>query len=99
MGYAFKNDKFLDGSKTIATIKRDKICEGYTSRVICNIRDDKVREKTGSTTVCNVRNGDIRKTNGSSRMAYIKNVRKQVKNSDAVSDAYLAGFWYFFIKC
>tara|TARA_B100000242_G_C42853556_1_gene396283 strand:- start:89 stop:385 length:297 start_codon:yes stop_codon:yes gene_type:complete len=98
MGYAFKNDKFLDGSKTIATIKRDKICEGYGSSTICNIRDDKVREKNGSTTVCNVKNGDIRKTNGSSRMEYIKNVRKQIKNSEAVSDAFLAGFWYYFIR-
>ena len=98
MGYAYRNDKFTEGSKTIATIKLDKIYEGNTSRVICNIRDDKVREKTGSTTVCNVRNGDIRKINGSSRMEYIKNVRKQIRNSDAVSDAFLAGFWYYFIK-
>ena len=98
MGYAYRNDKFTEGSKTIATIKRDKIYEGNTSRVICNIRDDKVREKTGSKTVCNVRNGDIRKINGSSRMEYVKNVRKKIRNSDAVSDVFLAGFWYYFIK-
>lgn len=98
MGYAFKNNKFLDGSKTIANIRRDKICEGLGTSTICNIRDDKVREKTGSTTVCNVKNGDIRKTTGTSRMEYLKNVRKQIKNSEAVSDAFLAGFWYYFIR-
>jgi len=45
-----------------------------------------------------VKNGDIRKTTGTSRMEYLKNVRKQIKNSEAVSDAFLAGFWYYFIR-
>ena len=28
MGYTYRNDKFTEGSRTIATIKRDKIYEG-----------------------------------------------------------------------
>ena len=30
MGYTYRNDKFTEGSRTIATIKRDKIYEGNT---------------------------------------------------------------------
>ena len=31
-------------------------------------------------------------------MEYVKNVRKQIRNSDAAADAFLAGFEYYFIK-
>jgi len=48
--------------------------------------------------VLNVKNGDIREKSGSRRVARIRDVRKEIKNGDSLSDAYIAAVWYYIIN-
>lgn len=98
MSIVYKKDKFYEGYKVIANIRKNQLREGTGSSVMCNIKDHKVRSKNGSSTICNIKNGDVRKANGSSRIAKIKDIRKEIKNSESVSDEFMAAIWYFFIN-
>jgi len=98
MSYEFRKDKILNRGTTIANIRDGKLREGNGSKTICNIKDDKVRDGSGSSTVLNVKNGDIREKSGSRRVARIRDVRKEIKNGDSLSDAYIAAVWYYIIN-
>ena len=98
MTLEYKNDRISERGKTLANIKRDRLNEGIGSRPLCNVKDDRIRERIGSSTICNVKNGDIREKIGSKRMAKVKDIRKQIKNSESLSDTFVAAVWWYFIK-
>jgi len=97
MKLEYKRDKIYDGFKVIANIKNSYLREGSGSKTIANIKDGKIRKDNGSLTLCNVKNNDIRKGTGSSRMVRVRDVRKQIKNSDSLSDEFIAAIWYMYI--
>ena len=80
MKLEYKRGLIKNGSKTIANIRRDRLCAGTGTTTLCNVRDDRVRKGTGSTTLCNVKNGDIRDGTGSSRKAQHTLHRYRVDN-------------------
>ena len=43
MKLEYKRDQIKDGGKTIANIRRDKLCAGTGTTTLCNVKDDKVR--------------------------------------------------------
>ena len=94
----YKRDRIIEKNKTLANIKKDRLCEGIGSSAICNIKDDRVREKIGSSVVCNVKNGDVREKTGSKRLAKISDIRKEIRNSESLSDPFIAAVWYYFIR-
>ena len=53
MKLEYKRDQIKDGGKTIANIRRDKLCAGTGTTTLCNVKDDKVRKGTGTSTLCN----------------------------------------------
>ena len=75
MKLEYKRDQIKDGGKTIANIRRDKLCAGTGTTTLCNVKDDKVRKGTGTSTLCNVKNGDIRDGTGTSRKAKVKDIK------------------------
>ena len=94
----YKRDRIVNKGKTLANIKRDRFCAGTGSISICNIKDERVREKTTSTVVCNVKNGDIREKTSSKRLVKVKDVRKEIKNSESLSDTFVAAVWHYFLR-
>ncbi|KRP35490.1 MAG: hypothetical protein ABS34_10895 [Opitutaceae bacterium BACL24 MAG-120322-bin51] len=98
MTLEYKNDRILDRGKTLANIKRDRLNEGIGSKPLCNVKDDRIREGIGSSTLCNVKNGDIRENIGSKRLAKVQDIRKQIKNSESLSDTFVAAVWWYLMK-
>ena len=98
MALEYKKDKINEGSKTLASIKGDRLNKGTGFTTLCNIKDDKVRDKTGFTVICNIKNGEVREKSGFKRLAKIKDIRKEIKNSESLSDAFVAAVWWYLIK-
>ena len=98
MKLEYKRGHIKNGSKTIANIRRDRLCAGTGTTTLCNVRDDRVRKGTGSTTLCNVKNGDIRDGTGSSRKAQVEDIKKIIRGSDSLSDVFIAAVWQVFIR-
>lgn len=94
----YKRDRIVNKGKALANIKRDRLCAGTGSSVICNIKDQWVREKTGSSVICNVKNGDVREKTGSKRLVKVSDIRKEIKNSDSLSDSFVAAVWHYFLR-
>ena len=98
MKLEYKRDQIKDGGKTIANIRRDKLCSGTGTTTLCNVKDDKVRKGTGTSTLCNVKNGDIRDGTGTSRKAKVKDIKKMIRGSDSLSDVFVAAVWQMFVR-
>jgi len=98
MKLAYQGNKLKDGSKTIANFSGDKLRSGTGSTTLCNVNNDKVRKGTGSTTLCNVKNGDIRDGTGSSRKATVRDIKRNIKGSESLSDVNIAAIWQIFIR-
>ena len=98
MALEYKNNRLLDRGKTLANIKKDRLNSGTGSSAICNVKDDRVRDKVGSSVVCNVKNGDIREKIGSRRLEKVKDIRKEIKNSESLSDVFVAAVWWYFMR-
>ena len=88
----------IERGKTLANIKKDRLNSGTGSIAICNVKDDRVRSKTGSSAVCNVKNGVIREKTGSRRLEKVKDIRKEIKNAESLSDVFIAAVWWFLMK-
>lgn len=95
--YKFDGIVLKDGSKTIATVKGDKIHEGAGSKVIANIRGDCIRQESGSTVLFSVHGDDIRQgsSSGSPKVATMKDVDKAIEGPGKVVKAAL---WLFFCR-
>jgi hypothetical protein len=98
MALEYKNNRLVERGKALANFKKDRLNSGTGSSAICNVKDDRVREKTGSSAVCNVKNGDIREKTGSRRLEKLKDIRKEIKNAESLSDVFVAAVWWYFIK-
>jgi|GEM_PF-3483800 hypothetical protein len=100
MSLEYKNEKLYERYKShpLANISRDLLREGRGSTVICNIKNDLVRDKRGSTVICNVKNGDVRDKRGSTRKAKIRDIRKEIKNSESLADSFVAAVWHYFLR-
>lgn len=98
MAIEYKNNRLIEGVNTFANVKKDRLNSGTGSSAICNVKDDRVRSKTGSSAVCNVKNGVIREKTGSKRLEEVKDVRKLIKNSESLSDVFVAAVWWFFLR-
>lgn len=98
MRLEYKKEQLKDGSKTIANIKGTALRTGTGSTTLCNISGDNVRKGTGSTTLCNVKNGDIRDKTGSSRKARVRDIKKQIRGAQSLSDVFIAAIWQTFLR-
>ncbi|MDA0848560.1 MAG: hypothetical protein O2827_02235 [Verrucomicrobia bacterium] len=98
MALEYKNNRLIDRGKTLANIKKDRLNSGIGSSAICNVKDDRVRDKIGSSVVCNVKNGDIREKIGSRRLEKVKDIRKEIKNAESLSDVFVAAVWWYFMR-
>jgi hypothetical protein len=98
MALVYKNSRLTERGKTLANVKKDRLNSGTGSSAICNIKDDRVRSKTSSSVVCNVKNGVIREKTGSKRLEEVKDIRKEIKDSESLSDVFVAAVWWFLMK-
>ena len=93
MGYKFDGTKLKDGSRTIANVRGNKICEGTGMKTLLNIRDDKVCEGTGVKTLFNIRNDKLCTGTGMSKFADMDDVRDDIDGPGGIT---LAALWYYF---
>ena len=98
MALEYRNNRLIERGKTLANVKKDRLNSGTGSSAICNVKDDRVRSKTGSSAVCNVKYGEIREKTGSKRLKTVKEVRKEIKNSESLSDVFIAAVWWFLMR-
>ena len=98
MKLEYKREQLKDGSKIIGNIKGTALRAGTGSTTLCNVKNYNVRKRTGSTTLCNVKNGDIRDKTGSSRIEKIKDIKKQIRGSESLSDVFIAAIWQTFLR-
>ena len=100
MALEYKNERIYERNKSqpLANISQYLLREGRGSTVICNIKDNLVRDKRGCTVICNVKNGDVRDKRSSTRKAKIRDIRKEIKNSESLADSFVAAVWHYFLR-
>tara|TARA_B100002019_G_C20864371_1_gene400893 strand:- start:70 stop:366 length:297 start_codon:yes stop_codon:yes gene_type:complete len=98
MRLEYKRERLFDGSKTLLSFRKEKICSGTGYSAVCTIRDKKICDKTGYSAVCNVNRDYVCEKTGFKKLIKIKDIRKEIKNSDILSDAHIAAIWWYIIK-
>ena len=98
MKLEYKREQLKDGSKTIANFRGTALRANTSSTTLCNVKGSNVRKATGSTTLFNVKNGDIRDKTGSSRKARVRDIKKQIRGAESLSDVFIAAIWQTFLR-
>jgi hypothetical protein len=93
--FKFDGAQLKSGSKVIATVRGDRICEGAGSRVVATLRGNNICEGAGSKVLANIRGDNISLGSGASKIATIKDIDKII---DGPGRNIKVALWFYFCR-